>query len=119
MAAHYCDAYQALHTLAAQGRIFGNCPLNKGWHKRIVAPSDLRWTWIFHQTDGTPISKGRELSPLSPVLNKATREIAQAKTSYRAYLKQFGTDPWVDREPVREFTEDELVSWLLEGAEVL
>jgi hypothetical protein len=118
-ARHYCDAYQALHTLAAQGRIFGDCPLNKGWHKRIVPPVDLRWTWIFHQTDGTLISKGRELSPLSPVLNKATREIAQAKASYRACLKLFGTDPWADREPVREFTEDELVSWLLEGAEVL
>jgi hypothetical protein len=34
-------------------------------------------------------------------------------------LKQFGADPWTDREPVREFTEDELVAWMMEGTEVL
>jgi hypothetical protein len=35
-ASHYLDAYSALFELAALGRIFGNCPLNRGWHKRIV-----------------------------------------------------------------------------------
>ena len=60
--------------------------------------------------DGAAVSKGRELSPLSPVLNKATREIALAKAAYRDCLKRFGTDRWTDCEPVREFTEDELVS---------
>ena len=118
-AAHYLGAYQALHSLAAEGRIFGDCPLHKGWHKRIVAPAEVRWTWIFHQVDGAPVSKGRELSRSSPVLNKATREVVQAKATYRACLKQFGSDPWIDREPVREFTEDELVAWMVEGTEVL
>lgn len=118
-ARHYCDAYAALYSLAAQGCIFGDCPLNKGWHRRIVEPAHMRWTWVFHQTDGAPVSKGRELSPSSPVLNKAAREIAQAKASYRACVTQFGTNPWADLEPVREFSEDELVSWLVEGTEVL
>ena len=67
-AAHDPGAYQALHSLAAQGRIFGDCPLHKDWHGRSVAPPDSRWTLSFHQTDGAPVSKGRELSPSSPVL---------------------------------------------------
>jgi hypothetical protein len=118
-AAHYLNAYTALHSLADRGRVFGNCPLRKDWHRRIVVSSDVRWTWIFHQTDGAPVSKGRELSPASPVLNRATREVAGAKAAYRACRKQFGSDPWTDREPVREFTEDELVAWMVEGVEVL
>jgi PDDEXK-like domain of unknown function (DUF3799) len=118
-AAHYLGAYQALHCLAARRRIFGDCPLNRNWHRRIIAPSDVRWTWIFHQTDGAPVSKGRELSPSSPVLNRATREVAGAKASFRACLEHFGADPWTDREPVREFTEEELVAWMVEGTEVL
>jgi hypothetical protein len=111
-ARHCCDGYAALYELAAQGRIFGDCPLNKGWHERIVAPPDLRWTWVFHLADGAPVSKGRDLSPHSPVLIKAARDVAQAKASYRECLERFGTEPWVDEEPVREFTEGELASWL-------
>jgi hypothetical protein len=118
-ARHYCDGYAALHRLAASGAVFGDCPLHKGWHRRIVEPADVRWTWVFHQTDGAPVSKGRELCPSSPVLSRATREVALAKASYRACLEQFGSDPWTDRELVREFTEEELVAWMVEGTEVL
>jgi hypothetical protein len=74
---------------------------------------------VFHQIDGAPVSKGRELRHSSPVLNRAAREIVQAKTSYRACVAQFGTNPWVDTEAVREFSADELVGWMLEGTEVL
>jgi hypothetical protein len=118
-ARHYCDAYAALYGLAGSGRVFGECGLPVGWPKLIVPPADLRWTWIFHQTDGAPVSKGRDLSPLSPVLNKATREIALAKSAYRQCVDQFGTDPWIDCEPVREFAEGELPGWLREEPEVL
>jgi hypothetical protein len=111
-ARHYCDAYEALHHLAASGRIFGDCPLSKGWHERIVAPPDLRWTWVFHLADGAPVTKGRDLSPLSPVLNRAGLDVATAKARYRECLERFGTGPWIDCEPVREFAEGELAGWM-------
>jgi hypothetical protein len=111
-ARHYCDGYGALYALARQGRIFGDCPLKQDWHERIVPPPDLRWTWVFHLADGAPVSKGRDLSPLSPVLNRAAFDVAIAKARYRECLQQFGTDPWVDCEPVREITESDMVSWL-------
>jgi hypothetical protein len=47
------------------------------------------------------------------------RRPGRTKESYRACPKLFGSDPWTDREPVREFTEDELVAWIVEGVEVL
>jgi hypothetical protein len=118
-ARHYCDAYGALYELAAQGRIFGKCPLREDWHTRIVAPDELTWIWIFQQSDGSAVCKGRELAPSSPVLHKATREIALAKQLYRDCLQRFGTERWTDSEPVRQFSEDELVGWMCEGVEVL
>jgi hypothetical protein len=53
------------------------------------------------------------------VLNRATREIALAKSTFRDCLDQFGTDPWTDREPVRELTEADMVPWMREGVEAL
>jgi hypothetical protein len=117
-ARHYCDGYAALYQLARSGRIFGDCPLPTNWYKRIVAPEEVRWTWIFHQTDGAPVSRGRDLAPASPVLNRAARDIAQAKTAYLECLNRYGDSPWTDSEPVREFTEGELAGWLREGMEM-
>ena len=34
---------------------------------------------MFHQTEGAPVTKGLELLPGSPALNRAAREIVQAK----------------------------------------
>jgi hypothetical protein len=118
-ARHYCDGYAALCRLARSGRVFGRCPLSAKWQRHMVVPDELRWTWIFHQTDGAPVSKGRDISPLSPVLNKAAREIALAKAAFRDCLARFGPDPWTDREPVRELTEADVVPWMREGVEVL
>ena len=118
-AAHYLDAYTALRRLALSGRVFGKCPLTADWAKRIVGPDDIRWVWVFHGMDGAPTSKGREISPFSPVLTKAMREVSAAKAIYRDNLDRFGTDQWTDREPVRELTEADMVPWLREDVEVL
>src|SRR5262249_19743775 len=44
----YCDAYEALYDLAAAGRIFGDCPLNKGSSPTQMHLRTTRWsvpTW--------------------------------------------------------------------------
>jgi hypothetical protein len=63
---------------------------------------------VFHLADGAPVSKGRDLSPLSPVLNRAAFDIALAKARYRECLERYGMGMWIDDQPVREFTEGEL-----------
>ena len=50
--------------------MFGDCPLKPGWHQRIMLPEEMRWTWMFHQTEGAPVTKGLELLPGSSALNR-------------------------------------------------
>jgi PDDEXK-like domain of unknown function (DUF3799) len=82
-ARHYLDGYAYLYEFAAEGRVFGDCPLKPGWGERIMPPEEMRWIWLFHQTEGAPVTKGLELMPDSPALNRAGREIIQAKQAYR------------------------------------
>jgi hypothetical protein len=59
----YLEGYSHLYAFAAEGRIFGDCPLRPGWGERIMPPDQMRWTWVFHQTEGAPVTKGLELLP--------------------------------------------------------
>ncbi len=117
-ARHYLDGYRSLYQFAAEGRVFGDCPLRPDWGGRIQHPDGMRWTWIFRQTKGAPLIKGRELgnasvgAACSPVLSKADREIREAKETYLSCLERFGTSMWIDDEPVRELTEGELSAWM-------
>jgi hypothetical protein len=56
-AAHNLDGYRYLYKFAAEDRIFGNRPLKRGWHTHIVPPDDMRFTWVFHQTEGAPVAE--------------------------------------------------------------
>jgi len=94
-ARHYLDGFRHLYQFAAEGRIFGACPLKPGWHRRIAPPDAMCWTWVFHQTEGAPVTKGLELLPASSALHPAAREIVQAKQTYRECLEKFATTQWV------------------------
>src|SRR5262249_20255272 len=72
-ARHCLDGFRYLSQFAGEGRVFGDCPLKPDWHTRIASPDDMRWTWVFHQTEGAPVTKGLELLPGSSVLNRAAR----------------------------------------------
>jgi len=41
-ARHYLDGYAYLYQFAAEGRVFGDCQLKPGWHKRIMSPGDTK-----------------------------------------------------------------------------
>jgi hypothetical protein len=116
-ARHYLDGYRYLYQFAAEGRVFGDCPLKPGWHQRIMPPEDMRWTWVFHQTEGAPVTKGLELLPGSSALHRAAREIVQAKQSYCACLERFGTAQWVSDAPIAALEDRNLPTWLREDTE--
>jgi hypothetical protein len=116
-ARHYLDGYAYLFQFAAEGRVFGDCPLKPGWHARIMPPDDMRWTWVFHQTDGAPVTKGLELLPGSSALHRAAREIVQAKQLYRACLERYGTEQWVSDAPIATLDDSDLPVWMREDVE--
>ena len=116
-ARHYLDGYRHLYRFAAEGRIFGDCPLKPDWHSRIAAPDGMRWTWVFHQTDGPPVTKGLELLPSSSALHRAAREIVQAKQSYLACLDKFDTSQWVSDAPIEAIIDTDLPVWMREDVE--
>jgi hypothetical protein len=116
-ARHYLDGFQHLYRFAAEARVFGDCPLRPGWHARIAAPDAMRWTWVFHQTDGAPVTKGLELLPGSSALHRAAREIVQAKQTYLSCLEKFGTTQWVSDAPIETIDDTDLPLWMREDVE--
>jgi hypothetical protein len=117
-ARHYLSAYWHLWMAAQDGAIFGDCPLPKNWRDQIALPDDMAFTWVFHCADA-PVSKGRSITPDAPALNRATREIAQAKQLYRECLAKFGTAPWATDEPVKGISDSDLPVCMREDVEVL
>jgi hypothetical protein len=111
-ARHYLDGYHYLYQFAAEGRVFGDCPLKPGWHTRILPPNEMRWTWVFHATEGAPVTKGLELLPGSSALNRAAREIVQAKKTYLACLQKFGAEQWVSDAPIETIDDTDLPVWM-------
>jgi len=116
-ARHYLDGYAYLYQFAAEGRVFGDCPLKAGWHMRISAPDAMRWTWVFHQTEGPPVTKGLELLPGSSALHRAAREIVQAKEVYCTCVAKYGTAQWVSDSPIEALNDTDLPAWMRQDVE--
>jgi PDDEXK-like domain of unknown function (DUF3799)/SAP domain len=114
----YLSAYWHLWMAAQDGAVFGECPLPAAWPGQIALPEDMAFTRVFQSADA-PVSKGRSLRGDAPALNRATREIAQAKRLYRECFDKFGTGRWADDEPVVEIEATALPSWMREETEVL
>jgi PDDEXK-like domain of unknown function (DUF3799) len=117
-ARHYLDGYRYLYKFAAEGRVFGDCPLKPGWHQRIAPPDEMRWTWVFHATEGAPITKDLELLPGSPALNRAAREIVRAKQTYVGCLEKYGDRQWISDAPIATLDDTDLPVWMREDVEV-
>jgi len=118
-AALYLQGYAHLVKFAREGRVFGDTArLPRSFAQQLAAPEDMRFTWIFHAVD-VPVSRGLEVLPGSPLLTRATREIALAKRTYRECLAHFGDAMWVDEEPLRELRDADLAPWLREECDVV
>ena len=97
--------------------MFGDCPLPDGWQRRIADPDDIAFTWVFHQMEGAPVSIGRELKTDSAVLNRAAREISEAKRTYLTCLEKYGTGMWVADDPILELQDTDMPVWMREQVE--
>jgi len=75
------------------------------------------WTWVFHQTEGAPVTKGLELLPGSSALHRAAREIVQAKQTYLSCLEKFGITQWVSDAPIETMDDTDLPLWMREDVE--
>jgi hypothetical protein len=75
-------------------------------------------TWVFHQTEGPPVTKGLELLPGSSALNRAAREIIQPKQAYLACLEKFGNTQWVSDAPIETIEDTDLPVWMREDGRV-
>jgi PDDEXK-like uncharacterized protein DUF3799 len=118
-AKHYLDGYSYLWEFAQEGRVFGDCPLKADWGKRILPPDEMRWTWVFHQTEGAPVTKGVELLPRSAALNRAGREILRAKEAYCDCVARYGTAQWISDAPIQALADTDLPKWMREDVEVV
>ena len=116
-AKHYLDGYSYLWEFAQEGRVFGDCPLKSDWGKRILPPDQMRWTWVFHQTEGAPVTAGLELLPNSPALNRAAREIIKAKEAYCDCLARYGDGQWISDAPIKVLADSDLPKWMREATE--
>jgi hypothetical protein len=67
--------------------------------------------------DGPPVTVGRQVTPQSPALNRATRDIAAAKAIYRRCLGTYGTARWVADEPIVDLAATDLPVWMREDVE--
>jgi len=55
--------------------------------------------------------------PGSSALNRAAREIVQAKQAYLACLDKFGTSQWVSDAPIEAIADTDLPVWMREDLE--
>jgi hypothetical protein len=99
--------------------VFGDCPLPDGWEEELADPEAATYTWVFHQMDGPPVTVGRVLGGRSPALNRASREVAEAKAVYRRCVERYGIERWVADEPIAELADTDLPPWLREEVGVL
>jgi hypothetical protein len=99
-AKHYLDSYPYFFAAARDGRVFGECPLPRGWERQIADPEFIVYSWVFHQMD-------------------ASREIAHAKALYRDCLDKYGSRRWVADEPIVDLLDTDLPPWMREDVEVL
>jgi hypothetical protein len=77
----------------------------------------MRWTWVFHQTEGAPVTRGLELMSDSPALNRAAREIAFAKARCRYCIEKFGANMWIADDPIKPIVDTDLPIWMREDVE--
>lgn len=111
-ARHYLDALPAIWQAAEETRIYGDCQLPDDWHQMLAAPEDLRFTWVFLQKTGAPISRAIDVSASATAFQPAIADLARAKAAYLASLATFGDSPWLDEAPIRTLADGDL-SWSL------
>lgn len=60
--------------------------------KRLVKMEAIGWQWVFHQTEGAPITYTMKLSPRSPIIEAGRIMFERGLDRYRECMEKFGPD---------------------------
>ena len=107
-AAHYCNARDRMADLIREGKVYGQ--VEQAWLHRFLELSreEYDFIWIFYQADGAPISRGVEFRKSDDYAIAAANDVSRALERYRRYMSVFGTLQWVDVQPRRRLTGEDL-----------
>ena len=100
-AAYYLDAAALLPDAIQEGCVYwhGTGDLDTESHelcKRLVKMEAVGWQWVFHQTEGAPITYTMKLSPRSPVIEAGRIMCERGLDRYRQCMEHFGPDQmWI------------------------
>jgi hypothetical protein len=112
-AAHYMEARALLPAFIADGAVYGDC--DPAWLKKVASAPDWAWVWIFYQSERSPLTWGRQVSPNNSIFDDARADIARAEVNYKQFVSVFGLDePWVLSEDLEELDPCE-IRWPYQG----
>lgn len=112
-AEHYREARGLVHQFVVDGAVYGDH--DASLLKKVAEADEWAWVWVFYQSERTPLTWGRQISPGNSVLEEARADIVKAEANYREYSERFGFDmPWVISEELAELDPDE-IHWPYQG----
>ena len=110
-AANYSDgaAWAAAHIKA--GRVFGSA--NEAWLSKFAEADERQFVFVFQQTGAAPVTRGYVLRDGSTMATgRAT--IRMACDRFNACLEKYGTDPWLDIQPIETFDDQMFSPWMFD-----
>lgn len=112
-AAHYMDGARLIPDAIREGLVHGQNDQMGAWLERFTHP-ELRfaWQWVFHQTEGAPITWSYILSPENPILEAGRVVIDAGIRRYQEYMHKFGPNEiWLLIEKPIELPIAEMPAW--------
>jgi hypothetical protein len=106
-AEHYREGRGRVWHLLADGCVYGDH--DAAAFKKAAATKEFAWVWVFLQKTRSPLTWGKTLSPGNPSLRWAREaRIDLAEANWHRCVEKFGFHtPWLEPEPLTEFTEDD------------
>lgn len=81
--------------------------------ERFCGQEERHFVFVFQQTGVAPVARGKEFTK-GLVYDCARVAIRQAQETYMLYMQKFGSDPWVDTEPITSFDDTEFPAYMVE-----
>lgn len=110
-AAHYLEARAWIKVLWEEGRVFGD--VDPDWLSRVAVEPNYAFVFVFYQTQGAPVAKGYQFNAGTIIHGAAQQQIAKAVSIYRDHMERFGSDMWVNTDPIHTIMDEELPAWIL------
>lgn len=78
------------------------------WLKKVVAAKVFGWQWVFHQTEGAPVTWSYVLSPANPICEVAQNDIDRALLAFVENRRRYADGMWLLVEKPQELAIEEL-----------